>query len=217
MTGDPKMVDGLAELRRRPRRHRRGLLYLAIACATLVVLWCAGLLIFATLMPEAVDEARARTDAIVVLTGGSGRLRQGLQLLADKQARKLFVSGVYRGVDVAALLQVSQHSPEELECCVFIGYEADDTRGNAAETAAWIRDQKFLSLRLVTATYHMPRSLLEFRRAMPTVEIIAHPVFPETFKRADWWLWPGSASLVISEYVKYLIAALRGPAPVRPP
>jgi uncharacterized SAM-binding protein YcdF (DUF218 family) len=151
------------------------------------------------------------------LTGGSGRLRQGLQLLADKQARKLFVSGVYRGVDVAALLQVSQHSPEELECCVFIGYEADDTRGNAAETAAWIRDQKFLSLRLVTATYHMPRSLLEFRRAMPTVEIIAHPVFPETFKRADWWLWPGSASLVISEYVKYLIAALRGPAPVRPP
>jgi uncharacterized SAM-binding protein YcdF (DUF218 family) len=217
MTGDPKMVDGLAELRRRPRRHRRGLLYLAIACATLVVLWCAGLLIFATLMPEAVDEARARTDAIVVLTGGSGRLRQGLQLLADKQARKLFVSGVYRGVDVAALLQVSQYSPEELECCVFIGYEADDTRGNAAETAAWIRDQKFLSLRLVTATYHMPRSLLEFRRAMPTVEIIAHPVFPETFKRADWWLWPGSASLVISEYVKYLIAALRGPAPVRPP
>jgi uncharacterized SAM-binding protein YcdF (DUF218 family) len=190
---------------------------LAIAVSTLVVLWCAGLLYFASLMPESVDEPRARTDAIVVLTGGSGRLRQGLQLLADKRARKLFVSGVYHGVDVAELLQVSQHSPEELECCVFIGYEADNTRGNAAETAAWIRDQKFLSLRLVTATYHMPRSLLEFRRAMPTVEIIAHPVFPETFKRADWWFWPGSASLVISEYVKYMIAGLRGPAPVRAP
>jgi uncharacterized SAM-binding protein YcdF (DUF218 family) len=190
---------------------------LAIAVSTLVVLWCAGLFYFASLMPESVDEPRARTDAIVVLTGGSGRLRQGLQLLADKRARKLFVSGVYHGVDVAELLQVSQHSPEELECCVFIGYEADNTRGNAAETAAWIRDQKFLSLRLVTATYHMPRSLLEFRRAMPTVEIIAHPVFPETFKRADWWFWPGSASLVISEYVKYMIAALRGPAPVRAP
>ena len=211
------MTNGLEAIRRRPRRPRRGLLYLALAVSTLVLLWSAGLLVFATLMPESVDQPRARTDAIVVLTGGSGRLRQGLQLLADKRARKLFVSGVYHGVDVAELLQVSQHSPEELECCVFIGYEADDTRGNAGETAAWIRDQKILSLRLVTATYHMPRSLLEFRRTMPTVEIIAHPVFPETFKRANWWLWPGSASLVISEYVKYLIAALRGPAPVDSP
>jgi uncharacterized SAM-binding protein YcdF (DUF218 family) len=211
------MVDGLEAIRRRPRRSRRGLLYLAIAVSIIVVLWGAGLLVFATLIPEAVDEPRARTGAIVVLTGGSGRLHQGLQLLADKRARKLFVSGVYRGVDVAELLQVSQHSPEELECCVFIGYEADDTRGNAAETAAWVRDQKLLSLRLVTATYHMPRSLLEFNRAMPTIEIIAHPVFPETFKRADWWLWPGSASLVISEYVKYMIAVLRGPAPVESP
>ena len=211
------MTNGLEAIRRRPHRPRRGLLYLALAVSTLVFLWSAGLLVFATLMPESVDQPRARTDAIVVLTGGSGRLRQGLLLLADKRARKLFVSGVYHGVDVAELLQVSQHSPEQVECCVFIGYEADDTRGNAAETAAWIRDQKFLSLRLVTATYHMPRSLLEFRRAMPTVEIIAHPVFPEIFKRADWWLWPGSASLVISEYVKFLIAALRGPAPARAP
>jgi uncharacterized SAM-binding protein YcdF (DUF218 family) len=211
------MVDGLEEIRKPPRRRRRGLLYLTIATSTFALLWCVGLLVFASSMPEAVDQPRARTDAIVVLTGGSGRLGQGLQLLAEKRARKLFVSGVYRGIDVAALLQMSQHSPEELECCVFIGYEADDTRGNAAETAAWIRDQKLLSLRLVTATYHMPRSLLEFRRAMPTVEIIAHPVFPESFKRADWWLWPGSASLVISEYFKYLIAALRGSAPVRGP
>jgi uncharacterized SAM-binding protein YcdF (DUF218 family) len=211
------MADGLEQIRRRPRRDRRGLLYLAIAVSTFAVLWCVGLLFFASLMPVAVDEPTARTGAIVVLTGGSGRLRQGLQLLADQRARKLFVSGVYRGIDVAELLQVSQHSPEELECCVFIGYEADDTRGNAGETAAWIRDQKLLSLRLVTATYHMPRSMLEFRRAMPTIEIIPHPVFPETFKRADWWLWPGSASLVISEYVKYLIASLRGPAPVPAP
>ncbi len=210
-------MEDLEEIRRPPRRRRRGLLYLAIAGSTLAVSWGAGLFWFAGLMPEAVENPRARTDVIVVLTGGSGRLGQGLRLLAEKRARRLFVSGVYRGIEVAELLRMSQQSPEELECCVFIGYEADDTRGNAAETAAWFRDQDFLSLRLVTATYHMPRSLLEFRRVLPTVEIIAHPVFPETFKQTNWWLWPGSASLVISEYVKYLIAALRGPAPVPPP
>lgn len=196
---------------KRPRAGRLPVLRLAAVVGVVVMaLWSAGLLWFATLLPEAVAQPRARSDAIVVLTGGSGRLQQGLRLLAEGRARKLFVSGVYKGVEVAELLRISQSSPKDLECCVFIGYEADDTRGNAKESAAWMRDQGFRSLRLVTATYHMPRSLREFRRAMPTVEILPHPVFPEHFKGADWWRWPGSASLVISEYVKYLAAVLRG-------
>jgi uncharacterized SAM-binding protein YcdF (DUF218 family) len=72
-----------------------------------------------------------------------------------------------------------------------------------------MRDQGFKSLRLVTANYHMPRSLLEFRHAMPDLEIVPHPVFPENFKQDEWWLWSRSASLVASEYSKYLIALLR--------
>src|SRR3546814_4475167 len=96
-------------------------------------------------------------------------------------------------------------------CSSDLGYEADNTRGNAVETAAWMKDQDFTSLRLVTATYHMPRSLLEFRRLMPDIEIVPHPVFTEHFKRDDWWMWPGSSSLLITEYTKYLVALLRGP------
>ena len=193
------------------RSRQRWFVYrlLSVAVAVLAA-WFAGLLWFATLMPAKVADATAKSDAIVVLTGGSGRLKQGLKLLARERAKKLFVSGVYRGVDVAELLRIGQQSPQELECCVFLGYEADDTRGNAAETAAWMGDQGFESLRLVTATYHMPRSLLEFRRAMPGIEILPHPVFSENFRRADWWLWPGSAGLVVSEYIKYIVALPRG-------
>ena len=108
------------------------------------------------------------------------------------------------------LLDLSQHSPEDLSCCVVLGYEADNTRGNAVETAAWMKEQGYGSLRLVTATYHMPRSLLEFRRFMPETEIVPHPVFPEHFKSDDWWMWPGSSSLLVTEYSKYLVALLRG-------
>ncbi len=192
-------------IKRRSRQRRFAYRLLSVAVAVLTA-WFAGLLWFASLMPAEVADATVKSDAIVVLTGGSGRLKQGLELLTKKRAKKLFVSGVYRGVEVAELLRIGQQSPRELECCVFLGYEADDTRGNAAETAAWMSDQGFKSLRLVTATYHMPRSLLEFRRAMPGTEILPHPVFPETFRRADWWLWPGSAGLVVSEYVKYIVA-----------
>ncbi|MFQ6018559.1 MAG: YdcF family protein [Kiloniellaceae bacterium] len=190
--------------RRRALRRLIGLLVLCFAA------WLAGLLWFATILPTAVADATYQTDAIVVLTGGSGRLHRGLELLAAQRARKLFVSGVYRGVDVEELLRISRQSPDELACCVTLGYEADDTRGNALETAAWMRAHNLSSLRLVTATYHMPRSLLEFRRVMPDIEIVPHPVFPGPFKQPDWWRWPGRAVLIVSEYSKYLIALARG-------
>lgn len=170
--------------------------------------WAVGLVWFARHLPSAVADPDRRTDAIVVLTGGQGRLRQGLDLLSARKADKLFVSGVHRGVEAAQLLEISRRAPEELACCVTLGYEADDTHGNAMESARWIGEQGFRSLRLVTATYHMPRSLLEFRRAMPEIEIVPHPVFSPRFKQEDWWRWPGSASLLATEYSKYLLAFL---------
>jgi uncharacterized SAM-binding protein YcdF (DUF218 family) len=179
------------------------------AALAALTLWLAGLLWFATMLPRGVGTDERRTEAIVVLTGGSARLSQGLDLLADGRAQKLFVSGVYRGVDITGLFRVRQQSPDEFACCVSLGHEADDTRGNAVETAAWMREQGFKSMRLVTANYHMPRSLLEFRHTMPDIAILPHPVFPEHFKQDEWWLWPRSASLVASEYSKYLIALLR--------
>ena len=192
------------------RRGLRWLRGLAAALLVLALAWGAGLLWFANLLPTKVMDPESRTGAIVVLTGGSDRLTAALDLLAANKADKLFVSGVYRGIDVRQLLDLFQQSPQDLSCCVVLGYEADNTRGNAVETADWIAAEGITSLRLVTATYHMPRSLLEFRRRMPAVEIVPHPIFPEPFKRDDWWLWPGSSSLLVSEYSKYLVAVLRG-------
>lgn len=194
------------------RRHRSSYVYRALLLVLSVsAVWLIGLAWFAAALPDKVVAPDRKTDAIVVLTGGSGRLGQGLELLARQSAAKLFVSGVYRGVDVEELLVISQQTPEELQCCITLGYEADDTRGNAVETATWMKEQGFRSLRLVTATYHMPRSLLEFRRAMPDWEIVPHPVFSRNFKQSEWWLWPGSAALLATEYSKFLVALLLGP------
>ena len=181
----------------------------ALACLLIVGLWIAGLILFFRSIPESPPTAATTTDAIVVLTGGSGRLDKGLDLLAAKRARKLFVSGVYRGVDVAQLLEISRRLPEDFICCVTVGHSAVSTSGNATETAAWIERNGYRSLSLVTANYHMPRSMLEFRHAMPEIIIVPHPVFPEQFKRERWWAWPGSTSLVVTEYMKFTLAWLR--------
>jgi uncharacterized SAM-binding protein YcdF (DUF218 family) len=186
----------------------RGALRTIVLVAGACCLSClGGLLWFAT--PPSGETRAAATDAIVVLTGGSLRLKSGIDLLREGKGRKLFVSGVNQQVDLDDLLGISGHAPDWARCCIVLGHRADNTLGNAQETAQWIRGQGFRSLRLVTAWYHMPRSLLEFDRAMPEIDIVAHPVFPDQVKQERWWAWRGTALLLINEYVKYLGALAR--------
>lgn len=201
-----------SSFRSRPRQGRATIAASALLAALVAVLiaWGAGFAWFANLAASTTDDADSPTDAIVVLTGGSERLITGLSLLAADRAEKLFVSGVYRGVDVQELLRVSRQAPAAVECCIVLGYAADDTRGNAAETAAWLQQESYSSVRLVTANYHMPRSLLEFRIALPDARIVPHPVAPANVHVEEWWRWPGTTILLIGEYNKYLVALLRG-------
>jgi uncharacterized SAM-binding protein YcdF (DUF218 family) len=91
---------------------------------------------------------------------------------------------------------------------IVIGTLASNTPGNAAETAVWVKAEKVRSLRLVTASYHMRRALLEFHAAMPNIIVIPHAVFPTSVK-SDWWRWPGTASLIAREYTKLIVTWTR--------
>jgi uncharacterized SAM-binding protein YcdF (DUF218 family) len=176
--------------------------------AGMAVAWFAGFLWFVATLPDRVTDETTRTDAIVVLTGGSERLGTGIALLQNGMAGRLFISGVHRGVDVPEILKATRTAPPHLAGAIVLGYAADDTVGNATETAQWAGREHVSSLRLVTGAYHMPRSLIEFRRALPDVAIVPHPVFPDTVKR-EWWRWPGTAALLATEYSKYLAAEIR--------
>jgi uncharacterized SAM-binding protein YcdF (DUF218 family) len=189
----------------RQRRGRRVVGNAIVVAVALAALWTWGLFRFVAAIPTEVADATTPTDGIVVLTGGSQRLGEGLELLSLGLAKKLFVSGVYEGVDVRALLQVVKRNPADLESRIAIG-NATNTNGNALETTAWMTEQNYRSLRLVTGAYHMPRSLLEFRHAMPAVTLVPHPVFPGHVKQERWWAWPGTANLLVGEYTKYLFA-----------
>jgi uncharacterized SAM-binding protein YcdF (DUF218 family) len=131
---------------------------------------------FVVAMPAPVS-ANIRTDGIVVLTGGPGRVARGIELMQAGAAKRMLISGVdpkVRPVELAATYDV----PEKLfDCCVDLGREAVDTRSNAEETAAWIRRNKFRTVRLVTAADHMSRAQLELEaRVDSDVEVVADPV-----------------------------------------
>lgn len=170
-----------------------------------------GFVWFAATLPTAAEVPEQHTDAIVVLTGGDARIAEGLRLLAEGRAEKLLVSGVNPAVTVAELLALAPDVPPDLAGRVVLGYAAGDTEGNAAEAAAWMREEGYDTLRLVTAAYHMPRSLLEFQRALPGMTIFAHPVFPPGVRQDSWWDDSASASLLLGEYLKYLAALASGP------
>lgn len=174
----------------------------------LFLLWFGGFLHFTASLPRPHEAPPGETDAIVVLTGGADRLDVGLRLLVEGKAAKLFISGVDRATTAAALQRRSGSAPEKFACCVVLGHAAEDTEGNAIETALWMEREKFTSLRLVTASYHMPRSLLLFRQALPDAQITPHPVFPAHVHLEDWWRWPGTARLLANEYNKYLASLL---------
>jgi uncharacterized SAM-binding protein YcdF (DUF218 family) len=99
--------------------------------------------------------------------------------------------------------------PDLRACCIVLGHAAESTHGNAEETQIWMALENYHSLRLVTANYHMPRSLMVFRAAMPGIMIIPHPISPESVQLEHWWLRSGTASLLVTEYMKYLWAVIR--------
>jgi uncharacterized SAM-binding protein YcdF (DUF218 family) len=175
----------------------------------LIGLYGIGLVWFAEAIPRQPADRSEATDAIVVLTGGPLRLKEGFSLLTEGRARKMLISGVNRGVELPELLRVAGTAPLSVACCVELGYVADNTAGNADETRMWMAKEGFSSLRLVTSNYHMARSLLEFRRAMPAVRVVPHPVLPDSFKRDDWWQWRGTLHLIAVEYNKYLLTLAR--------
>jgi uncharacterized SAM-binding protein YcdF (DUF218 family) len=189
-------------------RVARALRRLGLFALVMFVLWLGGLAWFVA-SSLAIRGDPIATDAIVVLTGGRLRLETGLLLFTAGTAKKLFVSGVNQRVDREELLRPLGPLAERAACCIALGHEADNTFGNARETANWMHEEGYRSLRLVTSWYHMRRALLEFDRAMPQVTIIAYPVFAQHIDAERWWSWHGPLVLIITEYEKYLAAWIR--------
>jgi uncharacterized SAM-binding protein YcdF (DUF218 family) len=179
-----------------------------------LAIWLGGFLWFTFQIPRPPLNDERPADAIIVLTGGAGRLEHGLKLLAEGKGKALFVSGAGEGTTVADV--IAKASPEVHQTLqgmakppIFLGHQAENTIGNAEETAQWITDARYKTIRLVTANYHLPRSINEFREMMPGLVIIPDPVFPVDYDFNSWWRDPGTRTLLFAEYHKYLASRLR--------
>ena len=167
----------------------------------------AGFIAFAKEVSTARPPAEVHADAIVALTGGSNRIEDAAKLLASGSAERMLISGVNQNTTREALAEVYGVLDELFSCCIDIGYEARDTKGNADEAANWVRERGFRSVIVVTAAYHRPRTLMELRRVLPEADLIPYPV-ESGVNLAAWPRNKAVLKLLAVEYGKYLLAQL---------
>ncbi|HEY0627214.1 MAG TPA: YdcF family protein [Allosphingosinicella sp.] len=166
---------------------------IARALAFLLLIYVLGYALFVVLLPKPAGEER--TDGIVVLTGGAKRLERGLDLVERGRARRLLVSGVDRTVRPVELATRYNADEALFECCIDLGRESVDTRSNGTETARWVRQKKFKSIRLVTTDWHMPRARFELSQALDE----GVTVLPDAVDSDP------SFRVLFTEYNKYLL------------
>ncbi|MBH5321662.1 YdcF family protein [Aurantiacibacter sediminis] len=131
-----------------------------------LIIWALGFVLFVITLPQPVP--LAHSDAVVVPTGSGGRIERGLEILQQGGAEQMLVTGVDVAVQPGEF-QVQYDVPNRLmDCCVALGFSALDTRGNAVETAEWMQQQGYTSMRLVTADWHMRRAAAELEAQLPS-------------------------------------------------
>jgi uncharacterized SAM-binding protein YcdF (DUF218 family) len=157
---------------------------------------------------------------IVVATGGGRRVSTGMDLLHDNIGARLLISGTGSGVSKDDLILIMADGDIEkdillniMSCCVDLGQTAMNTRGNAKEAADWFRQNGFHHIIVVTADYHMPRSLIHFTQALPDADIIPYAVpsyelMDSYSEGVNWWAKPSTVIMLSREYGKYLISRI---------
>ncbi|MBI5894408.1 MAG: YdcF family protein [Deltaproteobacteria bacterium] len=142
------------------------------------------------------------SDAIVVLTGGMGRVEEGALLLLNGRAHHLILSGVNKESDLRAILFKTRLNVDASKA--ILESNSTNTYENAVEAAKIIRHKNFKKIILVTSQYHMKRAFYTFRKIIPSdVKIYVHPVASPNFNENNWYKAPNSIGIIAFEFVKF--------------
>jgi uncharacterized SAM-binding protein YcdF (DUF218 family) len=179
---------------------------LGVLCAVVLIL---GFGIFVWVLPREPIVLDRDADGIVVLTGGTSRVIDALELLKTRHGKRLLITGVNPGTTTADIAHEAPSYDRVLACCVDLDYSAINTLGNAVQARLWATQHDFHSLIVVTSAYHMPRALAELEHQLPNVALVPYPVLSDRLRVEPWWTNGDITKLVLSEYLKYLFAELR--------
>lgn len=207
---DPHMrpLEEPSPVRAKRRRSFASILFWS-AGGGLIAFLAAGFFVYLNEIPGDPPLSIPPSDGIVVFTGAPQRMTAAIDLLAAKRGKRLLVSGVNPATTDEELKKQFPDFARLSECCIDLGHEAQNTLGNAVETAAWAKKHGFKSLLVVTSAWHMPRALVQLERETEGIELNPYPVVTERMREQGWWSAPQTVRLLVFEYLKYLAALVR--------
>ncbi len=142
-----------------------------------------------------------KTDAIVVLTGGKGRVEEGVRLFRESQATFLIFVGVDPSVRKSDLYRPKPGDPSADN--VILEKSSRNTLENSIFGRDVIVSSGVHTVLLITSRYHLKRASILFRNSLPKdITIIPYPVDSVNLKES-WWSDGGSFHLLFREFYKY--------------
>lgn len=162
--------------------------------------WMAGFFFYLYHIHQFNRDIPTPADGIVILTGGRGRIQKGLKLLEKAPDKPVLITGVRTRGQLKQITIFPQHEEN-----IDLGFKATTTRENAKEISEWDKVKSCRSLTVVTSHYHLPRSLLELKAALPHIRLMPYPIIAHTFQKGKWVAEPDLWYLLFKEYNKYLI------------
>jgi len=165
------------------------------AGSLILLLYALGFILFTVTLGKPGGDGTPRTDAIVVITGGSGRIERGIEVLKSGTAKRLLVAGADPAVTKQDLVRRLGGNRKLVNCCVDLGSESVDTRSNAEEAERWLAKHRYRSFRLITSDWHMRRARYEFDRVLGD----KYKMLPDAVRTQP------SFMILFGEYNKYLL------------
>jgi uncharacterized SAM-binding protein YcdF (DUF218 family) len=145
---------------------------------------------------------KINVNNIVVLTGNSGRLTFGLELMNNDIKSRMLITGVAKGVKYSDIIKNKYLSKDRID----LGYNAKNTLGNALEVFGWLKKHNINDIILVTDNWHMQRTLLLFKALMPNREIYPYALKSINFTLKDYIRFNNKTFFIYEEHIKYIVA-----------
>ena len=141
-------------------------------------------------------------DGIAVLTGGKGRIKLGIDLFKNSNA-KLIISGINKKVK-----KYNSIIPNELikKESITLDKESLSTLDNALTIARWAKNNKLKKIKVITSYYHMPRSILLLKIMAPKLSFYEYPVSKEIRKNNSFTNYLYYHFFLMEEFIKYLLS-----------
>ena len=151
--------------------------------------------------PASAWEEDHKADCAVVLIGGAGRVREGFDLLAQKNVKKLIISGVYPHATLKEIFPQWIYYGALDERDVILEKRSGTTYGNAQQSLPLVEALHCRDIILVTSKLHMYRSQKIFSAVFPE----GFSIYPRSIVQGSYQ--PETGELTV-EVIKSLFYSL---------